>query len=76
MKITLSLYFYLFTLKCPQSGTVILYNMQGQQVATYKVMAGATNLRLPSGVGAGVYMVKYAGEGNNGPVVLRLVYEP
>jgi len=65
-----------FTLKSPQSGTVIIYNMQGQQVMENKVMAGATNLRLPSGVGAGVYMVKYEGEGNNVPVVLRLVYEP
>jgi len=65
-----------FTLKCPQSGTVILYNMQGQQVMENKVMAGATILWLPGGVGAGVYMVKYVGEGGGVPVVLRLVYEP
>ena len=54
---------------------VIIYNIQGQQVAEYKVMPGVNTVRLPIGLAAGVYMVKYMGEAGSAPVVVRLVYE-
>ena len=64
-----------FSLNCIQSGVVIIYNMQGQQVAEYKVMPGENTVRLPIGLAAGVYMVQYMGEAGSAPVVVRLVYE-
>ena len=64
-----------FSINCTLSGAVIIYNMQGQQVGEYKVMAGLNTVRLPVGLSAGLYIVKYMGEGGRVQVVVRLVYE-
>jgi len=58
-------------------GEVLVYNVAGLYVATYKVKPGANNFQLPAGIGAGIYICKYIpGDGNDVPAVVRLVYAP
>ena len=66
-----------FIITCPQEGAIVVYNVQGQFVASYKIKAGATCLQLSAATTPGMYICKYipAG-GNNVPTVVRLVYAP
>ena len=64
------------TIKSGEAGTLVLYNMQGQQVAIYTAHQGETDIQLPSGLGAGVYLCRFTTATNKAPVVLRLLYEP
>jgi len=61
----------------PGAGVFILYNMLGQQVATYKIKSGETAIQMPAGISAGVYVCQYMAAGNDkSQEVVRLVYQP
>ena len=66
-----------FTINCPQEGEVLIYNVQGQCVANYKIKAGATSLQLPAAISPGMYICKFIPAGGGSmPAVVRLVYAP
>ena len=65
-----------FSIKTNDGGELDVYNVQGQEVATYKVSAGETSLRLPATLSAGVYVCRYVSTSNNSPQIVRLIYQP
>jgi hypothetical protein len=65
----------LFTIKAAKDGTLTVYNMLGQQLQQYVVRAGETEVQLPAGIAAGMYMGFFKPE-YGGMQVLKLVYRP
>jgi len=61
------------TIQAPVAGSLVMYNMVGQQVAAYKVASGATDVRLPAALAAGVYMGVYKADDGGAQQMVRVV---
>jgi uncharacterized protein YjdB len=63
-----------FTVTASQEGILRIFTLDGKELASHNVAAGATTLSMPSGAAAGIYMCRFTAEdGSN--VVFRLVLE-
>jgi uncharacterized protein YjdB len=63
-----------FTFETAQAGDLHIFTIDGRQVASYSVEKGATQVTLPAGIAAGVYMCRYtAADGST--TMIRLVFE-
>ncbi len=63
------------TIQAPEAGSLVVYNMIGQQVAAYKLASGATDVRLPAALAAGVYMGVYKADDGGTQQTVRVVVE-
>lgn len=64
-----------FTIETGHSGTLVLFTLDGKQLERYEVKAGITELSIPHGLAAGVYMCRFnADDGET--LMVRLIYEP
>ena len=63
------------TIQAPEAGSLVVYNMVGQQVAAYKIASGATDVRLPAALAAGVYMGVYKADDGGAQQMVRVVVE-
>ena len=61
------------TIQSPEAGSFVVYNMVGQQVAAHKVASGATDVRLPAALAAGVYMGAYKADDGGAQQMVRVV---
>ena len=61
------------TIQAPAAGSLVVYNMVGQQAAAYKVASGATDVRLPAALAAGVYMGVYKADDGGTQQMVRVV---
>ena len=61
------------TIQAPAAGSLVMYNMVGQQVAAYKVASGATDVWLPAALAAGVYMGVYKADDGGAQQMVRVV---
>jgi hypothetical protein len=62
-----------FTVSTAEAGTLLVYAVDGKEVAKYQLTEGDTQLSLPQGTAAGIYMCRYVGN-NGSTVMIRLVY--
>ena len=60
------------TIQAPAAGSLVMYNMVGQQVAAYKVASGNTIVRLPAALAAGVYMGVYKADDGGAQQMVQL----
>ena len=63
------------TIQAPAAGSLVMYNMVGQQAAAYKVASGATDVWLPAALAAGVYMGVYKADDGGAQQMVRVVVE-
>ena len=63
------------TVQVPGAGSLVVYNMMGQHVATYKVASGATDVRLPAELAGGVYMGVYKADEGGALQTVRVMVE-
>ncbi len=61
------------TIPAPEAGSFVVYNMVGQQVAAYKLASGATDVRLPAALAAGVYVGVYKADDGGTQQTVRVV---
>ena len=61
------------TIQAPAAGSLVMYNMVGQQVAVYRVVSGATDVWLPAALAAGVYMGVYKADDGGAQQMVRVV---
>lgn len=57
------------------TGTLSVYTIDGKELKHYDVIKGVTALQLPSGLAAGIYMLRFKAD-DGSTHTLRLVYEP
>lgn len=59
----------------PESGSLALVNVQGQQVAAFELNKGENHLRMPAGIAPGIYIGRLVlGTGKH--VIIRIAYQP
>ncbi|MES2702142.1 MAG: FG-GAP-like repeat-containing protein [Bacteroidota bacterium] len=63
-----------FMVEASDNGRLIIYTLDGRELANHSITAGATRIELPKGIASGVYMCRYLGNGGQ-TVIVRLVYE-
>lgn len=63
------------TVSMPESGSLSLLNIQGQQVADYQLSKGENHLRMPAGIAPGIYIGRLV-YGSGKYVIIRIAYQP
>jgi uncharacterized protein YjdB len=63
-----------FSVNASEPGVLSVYSVEGRQVEQYNVAAGVTEVSLPQGLAAGIYMCRFNGK-SGGTVMIRLVVE-
>jgi uncharacterized protein YjdB len=61
--------------RASSAGRLMVFAIDGKEVASFKVAEGANAIDLPTGLSEGVYMCRYIGD-NGEYLVVKLVYKP
>ena len=65
-----------FTITTPEDGKVELYDMQGRLLYTTKIPKGKTDIKMPSNISAGTYLLRYNNADGNIVENKMLIYQP
>ena len=65
-----------FIISSTEEGVFELYNLEGQELNSYRVHEGKNNFSFPQNAPAGVYVGKFISRDGNIVEVLRIVYQP
>ncbi|MCF8449059.1 MAG: T9SS type A sorting domain-containing protein [Taibaiella sp.] len=63
------------TINSPVRGMLVVYTIDGKQVAQYRLTNATTTVTLPKKLAAGMYMCKFTGDDNSTDII-RLQYQP
>jgi hypothetical protein len=64
------------TVQSSSPGKFVLFTLLGQQVQSYSVLNGQTDLQLPNSLAAGIYLCKFTPDEGGITTQVRLVYQP
>ncbi len=64
------------SVQSPVNGSLVLYNVIGQRIATYILTTGVTEISMPSWLASGIYTARYLPDGGSARQTVKIVYEP
>jgi hypothetical protein len=56
------------------AGTLVIYSLEGKQMAQYQIQSGVTSMNIPLNVAAGMYICRFNGDDGSSAMV-RLIYD-
>jgi trimeric autotransporter adhesin len=65
----------IININSPVRGMLVVYTIDGKQVAQYRLTSATTTVTLPKKLAAGMYMCKFTGDDNSTDII-RLQYQP
>ena len=63
-------------IKSSVAGKFVLYTLPGQKIQQYSILPGETNIQLPPGLAAGIYVGEFKPDSGSVRQEIRLVYQP
>jgi Secretion system C-terminal sorting domain len=65
-----------FTIVTSTSGEFTLFTLLGQQLGTYPILSGKTDIELPRNLASGIYLGRFRSNNGDTQKEIRVVYQP